>query len=213
MSTHPNIGRHNSVKENKLLPSELVQMYRHRAGLTQTQFASLAGLNSKRIVQYWETGASLPKPDTLKKLVEGLLNNGILLSNQEWDEVVQFWGSVKDAFDTRLENLSPYPVLDERWLEALILVSQKHTSDQVHNLVNKPILTNLPDKNRSLPSLINLHVLTSNAPLHNLPEQVSSFIGREREAAKIEKLIIKDKSRLVTLVGAGGCGKTRLKSL
>jgi predicted ATPase/transcriptional regulator with XRE-family HTH domain len=210
MSTHPNHGRHFYVKEKKLLPSELVLMYRHRAGLTQPQFASLAGLNSKRIVQYWETGASLPKPETLKKLVESLLTNGILLSNQEWDEVVQFWGSVKDAFDTRLGNLSPYPVLDERWLEALILVSKKHPSDQVHIQVNKSTLANLPDKNSPLPSLINLHVLSSKAPLHNLPEQVSSFIGREKEAGIIEKLIIKDKIRLITLVGTGGCGKTRL---
>jgi predicted ATPase/class 3 adenylate cyclase len=43
---------------------------------------------------------------------------------------------------------------------------------------------------------------------NNLPVQLSSFIGREREvrdAASISK-----SARLVTLTGAGGCGKTRL---
>ena len=46
------------------------------------------------------------------------------------------------------------------------------------------------------------------APPHNLPFQVSKFIGRERELAEINNLI-KD-HRLVTLTGTGGIGKTRL---
>jgi predicted ATPase/DNA-binding XRE family transcriptional regulator len=43
---------------------------------------------------------------------------------------------------------------------------------------------------------------------HNLPAQLSAFIGRERELAEVRVLV--DSSRLVTLTGAGGCGKTRL---
>jgi non-specific serine/threonine protein kinase len=42
----------------------------------------------------------------------------------------------------------------------------------------------------------------------NLPAPLTSFIGREREQTEILKLI--NKHRLVTLVGAGGVGKTRL---
>jgi predicted ATPase/DNA-binding CsgD family transcriptional regulator len=44
--------------------------------------------------------------------------------------------------------------------------------------------------------------------LHNLPAQVSSFIGREAELAEVRGLVAE--SRLVTLTGAGGAGKTRL---
>jgi predicted ATPase/class 3 adenylate cyclase/DNA-binding CsgD family transcriptional regulator len=44
--------------------------------------------------------------------------------------------------------------------------------------------------------------------LNNLPAQVSSFIGRSRELAEVRALV--DGSRLVTLTGAGGAGKTRL---
>ncbi len=44
--------------------------------------------------------------------------------------------------------------------------------------------------------------------LSNLPVQLTSFIGRERELAEVGHLI--SNSRLVTLTGAGGCGKTRL---
>ena len=43
---------------------------------------------------------------------------------------------------------------------------------------------------------------------NNLPEQVSSFIGREKELREIRELI--ENARLVTLVGSGGAGKTRL---
>jgi class 3 adenylate cyclase len=42
----------------------------------------------------------------------------------------------------------------------------------------------------------------------NLPVQLTSFIGREQERATVRALI--DQNRLVTLIGSGGCGKTRL---
>src|SRR5215467_1526429 len=44
--------------------------------------------------------------------------------------------------------------------------------------------------------------------LNNLPAQVSSFIGRDAELAAVRALVMG--SRLVTLTGAGGAGKTRL---
>lgn len=43
---------------------------------------------------------------------------------------------------------------------------------------------------------------------NNLPLQVTSFVGREKELAEVEALI--RKNRLVTFTGSGGTGKTRL---
>ncbi|MGH8903999.1 MAG: BTAD domain-containing putative transcriptional regulator [Egibacteraceae bacterium] len=43
---------------------------------------------------------------------------------------------------------------------------------------------------------------------HNLPAPLTSFIGRELEMAEVRRLV--EVGRLVTLTGAGGCGKTRL---
>jgi predicted ATPase len=46
------------------------------------------------------------------------------------------------------------------------------------------------------------------AVLNNLPVQLTSFVGREKELGELKKLI--KSMRLVTLIGAGGSGKTRL---
>ena len=43
---------------------------------------------------------------------------------------------------------------------------------------------------------------------NNLPGQLTTFVGRERELAEAGALV--DEHRLVTLTGSGGCGKTRL---
>ncbi|MFF4763473.1 ATP-binding protein [Streptomyces sp. NPDC001292] len=42
----------------------------------------------------------------------------------------------------------------------------------------------------------------------NLPSELTSFVGRRREVAEIKRLLTE--SRLVTLTGVGGAGKTRL---
>lgn len=43
---------------------------------------------------------------------------------------------------------------------------------------------------------------------HNLPMQVTSFIGREKEISEVKRLLLAE--RFVTLTGPGGTGKTRL---
>lgn len=49
---------------------------------------------------------------------------------------------------------------------------------------------------------------TLDARAHNLPLQLTSFVGREREMRDVKKLL--GSTRLVTLTGTGGAGKTRL---
>jgi predicted ATPase/DNA-binding CsgD family transcriptional regulator len=47
-------------------------------------------------------------------------------------------------------------------------------------------------------------------PSHNLPSELSSFVGREKELTEVKRLL--ENNRLLTLTGSGGCGKTRLAS-
>jgi predicted ATPase/class 3 adenylate cyclase len=49
---------------------------------------------------------------------------------------------------------------------------------------------------------------TLDLSLTNLPTQLSTFVGREKEVEQIKKRL--EKNRLVTLTGSGGVGKTRL---
>lgn len=51
---------------------------------------------------------------------------------------------------------------------------------------------------------------TLDRPNHNLPAQVTAFIGREREIAAITQRLGDPGVRLLTLTGPGGTGKTRL---
>ena len=53
-----------------------------------------------------------------------------------------------------------------------------------------------------------LRSLGNPALRNNLPAQLSTFIGRARELSEVRALV--ESSRMVTLTGAGGCGKTRL---
>ena len=48
----------------------------------------------------------------------------------------------------------------------------------------------------------------SGRPRSNLPEPLTSFVGRKMELAELRNLL--DRNRLLTLTGAGGVGKTRL---
>src|SRR4051812_8443739 len=50
--------------------------------------------------------------------------------------------------------------------------------------------------------------LPAPTPKTNLPHDLTSFIGRDKELAALSHLLAK--VRLLTLTGAGGCGKTRL---
>ena len=70
--------------------------------------------------------------------------------------------------------------------------------EQIFQLLHPALPTDFPP----------LRSLSNPALLNNLPQQTTSFIGRETQIAEVKALLTK--TRLLTLTGAGGSGKTRL---
>jgi len=83
-------------------------------------------------------------------------------------------------------------VLDLGGVRLRDLASPEHVYQLVH-----------PSLRQDFPALRSLA-----ATPNNLPQQVTSFIGRERELAEIKSLL--EGAPLLTLLGMGGLGKTRL---
>ena len=70
-----------------------------------------------------------------------------------------------------------------------------------------------PRGSRSLDAVENARADSNHAPglqrpPGELPRELSSFVGREREISEVMRLL--GDTRLLTLTGPGGCGKTRL---
>jgi predicted ATPase/class 3 adenylate cyclase len=72
------------------------------------------------------------------------------------------------------------------------LASPEHVYQAVH-----------PELRQDFPALRSLE-----STPNNLPQQVTSFVGRERRQAEVQQLLAR--APLLTLLGAGGLGKTRL---
>jgi predicted ATPase/class 3 adenylate cyclase/DNA-binding CsgD family transcriptional regulator len=87
---------------------------------------------------------------------------------------------------------------DDAWLKELGEHSLRGLArtEHVSQLCHPALPTDFPSLNAPGPQS------------RGLPVQLTSFIGREQEMDDVVRLL--GESRLVTLVGAGGCGKTRL---
>jgi non-specific serine/threonine protein kinase len=107
--------------------------------------------------------------------------------------------------DELLERVWPRVVVEENTL-------QVHVSTLRKILGADAISTVSGRGYRFTPEVIHVDATpatpTAAAPRDNLPHQLTSFIGREKEIAELLDLL--RTQRLLTLTGAGGCGKTRL---
>jgi predicted ATPase/DNA-binding SARP family transcriptional activator len=100
--------------------------------------------------------------------------------------------------DQQNAALQQYRVLEKLLRKELNVDPQPETRD-LYKKIRKgefqPVL-----REKKIPSLTR--------PRHNLPVHLTTFIGREKERDELSRLI--SQNRLVTLIGAGGIGKTRL---
>jgi predicted ATPase/DNA-binding SARP family transcriptional activator len=67
-----------------------------------------------------------------------------------------------------------------------------------------------PDLQASSPGAAAIEPPHPHIPPNNLPAQTTSFVGRDQELSQIQELLSDPDCRLLTLIGPGGIGKTRL---
>ena len=99
--------------------------------------------------------------------------------------------------------------------ETTLQIAQEHLSDHLsvtdlgeHRLkglskIERIFQISTPDLQQEFPALKSLTHISN-----NLPTQLTSFIGRERELEEAQSKL--ENARLLTLIGPGGTGKTRL---
>jgi predicted ATPase/DNA-binding SARP family transcriptional activator len=113
-----------------------------------------------------------------------------------------------------LEGLVAADPLDEQLVALLMkaLAGQGKTSRalEVFERTRRKLADRLGTDPRAELAELHLELLRADAPVKrgNLPAEVSSFVGRDSDVRTLKELIAGN--RLVTLLGPGGSGKTRL---
>ncbi|MEZ4735092.1 MAG: BTAD domain-containing putative transcriptional regulator [Caldilineaceae bacterium] len=124
---------------------------------------------------------------------------------RQYEECVRLLAAALDAkptaettalYDAIRTRRFPAPEGVTRW-QGDKMTSDKMTSDKVAQSPNHPV------------TLSPSHLVTLSPP-HNLPTQTTPFVGRAQEVAEILQRLADPACRLLTLVGPGGMGKTRL---
>lgn len=100
------------------------------------------------------------------------------------------------------------------WLHRETMGLPAHVTRATTYLVKRGVLKKLPDEGwtftrdiTDVPLKDRVEIATK-IPPHNLPSSLTGFVGRHPEILKLGRLI--EEKRLISLVGHGGIGKTRL---
>ncbi len=153
----------------------------------QLQTESWGELGPLRIRMALHTGVTEERDDDyvgpiLNRLgrLLGVSHGGQILLTQATHELVSDWLPNEIA----LHDLGQHRLKD--------LIRPEH----IYDVTAPGLLSNFPV------------IKTLDSFPHNLPLQLTSFIGREKEIVQVKRLLLGD--RFVTLTGPGGTGKTRL---
>ena len=194
---------------------EAILALRVKIGLTQAGLAKILGV-SRRTVVGWESGNSYPKTEYLKELLAFAIKQHAFSAGKEADKIREFWQIAHQKV-----------LLDEDWLAGLLLNAntfqvEQTTESKARRL--QPTTSSVLEgprldwgdvsigtvANATTPVEVPHQTRDNRSATINLPFQPTPFIGRDAELAEITRILGDPACRLLTLVGPGGIGKTRL---
>jgi transcriptional regulator with XRE-family HTH domain len=163
--------------DKTLLPGQLLQKYRQRAGLSQKQLAAFLDLRSRRMVQGWESNDNLPRPERLQKLIELYISRYIFIEGKQYQEARQLWDIIKDYSDNKSSKLSIYPIFDDDWFKD---VASKRSVMTGANA--QPFLSSVASSDET-----GLDPRNEDDQENNPPELVKNQSGQERTNKKVSE--------------------------
>ncbi len=196
-------------------PAGRIPLLKEAAGLYRDDFLSGFSLREGANFNEW----ALARAESLRRDFASLLQTLV----EDHSALEQFSSAVPHA--QRLVALDPFhEEAHRRLMELHVITDQQSAAIQqyrsLEKLLRKELNLDPQPETRELYKRIRKGELKTGSdknstlrlekakPRHNLPLHLTSFVGRERERDEITKLITQN--RLVTLIGAGGIGKTRL---
>jgi WD40 repeat protein/transcriptional regulator with XRE-family HTH domain len=155
-------------------------------GLTQAGLAKHLGV-SRKAVGEWEAGLTYPKTERLKALIALATQQQAFPGGREEEAIRAFWRAAHQK-----------ELLDEAWLGTLLLPSA----------MASPLSESVEETTDATPALVppvgELRVDWGNALA------VTTFYGREWEMNLLASWVVKERCRVVSVLGLGGIGKSAL---
>lgn len=175
-----------SYRERDYTFGQLMLTVRTKLKLTQTELAARLGVRRRAVID-WEGGLSYPNADHLKQFVVLAIERQVWPSGHEAEEVRALWQAGHQKV-----------LLDESWLGEMLPQLQAP-------LASRPgAETRVTARTLAPPSRGGLRFDWGNAP------DVATFYGRAWELDLLTEWVIKERCRVVSVLGQGGIGKSAL---
>jgi WD40 repeat protein/transcriptional regulator with XRE-family HTH domain len=170
---------------------------RSEIGLTQAELAHRVGV-SRRAVGEWEAGSSYPKAEHLKVVIALAVKSRAFSSGNVAEEIRALWKAARQKV-----------LLDELWLSALL---------SERDLLHGQAPWSLPHIQPSLAETMTVGtvpwVMARSAPGPRVDWgdvlAVPAFYGRQQELTLLSQWLVRERCRVVSILGMGGIGKSAL---